>query len=86
MMLGIMAVTDKKDSYALFLVSGFACVNAPRAVFSSPVHKLMMLRIMAGMLQNDSCLRRTGKLDYLGDGVYFSSAPCIWKSLVRDFA
>ena len=34
-MLGIMAVTDKKDSYALFLVSGIACVNAPRAVFSS---------------------------------------------------
>ena len=86
MMLGIMAVTDKKDSYELFLVSGIACVNAPRAVFSSLVHKPMMLCIMAGMLQNDSCLRRTGKLDYFGDGGYFSSAPCIWKSLVRAFA
>ena len=29
------------------------------------------------------CQRRTGKLDYLGDGVCSSSAPCIWKSLVR---
>ena len=86
MMLGIMAVTDKKDSYALFLVSGIACVDAPRAVFSSLVHKPMMLCIVAGMLQNDSCLRRTGKLDYFVDGGYFSSAPCIWKSLVRVFA
>ena len=32
------------------------------------------------------CPRRTGNLDYLGDGVYSSSAPCIWKSLVRAFA
>ena len=30
------------------------------------------------------CLpRRRGKLNYLGDGVYFSITPCIWKSLVR---
>ena len=64
----------------------FAGDNAPRAVFSSLVHKPMMLCIMAGMLQNDSCLRRTGKLDYFGDGGYFSSALCIWKSLVRAFA
>ena len=27
------------------------------------------------------CPRRTGKLDYLGDGVYSSSVPCICKSL-----
>ena len=26
------------------------------------------------------------KIGLLGDGVYFSSAPCIWKSLVRAFA
>ena len=32
------------------------------------------------------CPRRTGILDYLGDGVYFSSVLCIWKSLVRAFA
>ena len=44
--------------------AGFSCHVAPRAVFSSLVHEPMMLRIMAGMLKIDSCLRRTGKLDY----------------------
>ena len=82
-MLGIMAVADKKDSYALFLVSGIACVNAPRAVFYPLFLRPMMLCIMAGMLQYDSCLRRTGKLDYLGDGAYFSSA--FWKNFTFSY-
>ena len=44
------------------------------------------LRCPASWHQKDSCPRRTGKLDYLGDDVVFSTAPCIWKSLVRAFA
>ena len=59
MMLGIMAVLDKKDSYSLFPgQAGIACDNAPRAVFSSLVHKPLMLGIMADMNQ---------QLDFLGD-------------------
>ena len=82
--LGILAGTDEKDSYALFPgKAGIACDNEPRAVFSSLVHKPMMLRIMAGMRQKDSCPRCAGKLDYLGDDVVFSTVHCIWKSLVR---
>ena len=42
---------------------------------------------IADMDQKDRCSgRHTGKLDYLGDGVYVSITPCIWKSLVRGFA
>ena len=38
-----------------------------------------MLRIMAGTHQKDSCLRRTGKLDYLGDDftVFPYAAQCL---------
>ena len=75
-MLGILAGIDQKNSYAFFPgKAGIACDNAPRAVFSSMVLKPMMLRIMAGMLQNDSCPRRTGKLDFLGDDVVFFYGP-----------
>ena len=48
MMLGIMAVMDKKDSMRFFPVSGIACDNAPRAVFSSLVHQPMMLASWPG--------------------------------------
>ena len=50
---------------------------------SSGMYKLVFLVFLHLAL---CCPRRTGKLDYLGDGVYFSSASCIWKSLVRAFA
>ena len=84
--LGILASIDQKDSYALFLgKAGVACDNAPRDVFSSLVRRPMMLCIMAVMVQNDSCLRRTGKFGLLGDYVVFFYGPCIWKSLVRAF-
>ena len=35
----------------------------------------MMLRIMVGMLQKDSCPRRTGTLDYFRDDVVFFYGP-----------
>ena len=44
----------------------FAGDPAPRALFL-PFVRPKMLRIMASMHQRDSCPRRTGKLDYLGD-------------------
>ena len=60
-MLGILAGIDQKVSYALFPgKAGIACDNAPRAVFSSLVHKPLMFGIMADMNQRDSCPRRTG--------------------------
>ena len=57
MMLGITAVMDQKDSYALgsdMFKAGFAGDIAPRAVFSSLFGRPTMLGIMAGMVQKDS--------------------------------
>ena len=63
-------------------LAGFAGNSAPRAVFL-PFVRPGALRIMAGTLQKDSCPRRTGKLDYLGDDLVFFYDPCIWQSHVR---
>ena len=90
-MLCIMAVMDQKDSTHRALVvnngSGLCMVgssgdSSPHAVFL-PFDRPKMLRIMAGTHLKDSCPRRTGILDYLGDDLVFFYGPCIWQSHVR---
>ena len=48
----------------------------------SGMYKLVFLVLHLALC----CPRRTGKLDYVGSGVYFSSVPGILKLLVRAFA
>ena len=86
-MLCMIADMDQKDSTHRALVvnhgsglcmGGFTDDSAPRAVFSS-LRQAQDARIMAGTHQKNSCPRRTGKLDYLGDDY----GSCIWQSHVR---
>ena len=55
-MLVILASMDQEDSFSSMCKAGLACYDAPRAVFSYLVRRPMMLGIMAGMHQKDSCL------------------------------
>ena len=64
-MLRILAGMDQKDRCSGIYMAGIACDNAPRAVFSSLVHKHLMLGIMADMNQRDSCPRHTGNWFFL---------------------
>ena len=81
-MLGIQAGMDQKDSCSGMYNAGIAGDSEPCAVFL-PFVRPMMLRITAGMHRKDSCLRRTGNWIIWEITWYFSTVPCIWKSLVR---
>ena len=52
------------DNGSCMLLAGFACDDAPRAVFSFLVLRPKMLGIMAGMDQKDSCLKEYRKIGF----------------------
>ena len=75
-------VWTRRDSNSGMFIAGIASYSEPRAVFL-PFVRPMMLRITAGMHRKDSCPRRTGNWIFWEMTWYFSTTPCIWKSLVR---
>ena len=78
----ILAGMDQMDSSSGMYNAGFAGDPAPRAMFLLFVRP-MMLGIMAGMHRKESCLRRSGNVFFREMTWSCSTAPCIWKSLVR---
>ena len=79
---GIWAGMDQMDSCSGMYNAGIAGDSEPHAV-SLPFVRPMMLRIMAGTHQMDSCPRRSGNWIFWEMTWYSSTVPCIWKSLVR---
>ena len=83
-----MADMDQKDSALVvnhgsgMCLLGFPGVPAPRAVFFPPVVRPMMLDIMAGMNQKDSCLEEYRKIGFYWE---MTSYVSIFSSLVRQW-